>query len=244
MSAATSSGSPQVARIRLVEPVSPAELERGVPILVAAFESGEEFLEAFAAARGPAGELAVRTRATPPPGTPIVIEIAWHGLPNRVFARARATRRWFGGNLILRLEPDEAPKRDFLLRIASGTPGRVYIRKHRRFCVRLQLAWRRFGDTRLCDGVAEDLSAGGLLIVSPAHAPEVGEQVAVRLRADAACQDLVLTGNVAHRHVRASGEAAFGVKLKYRSSGEQRTLRALLRAFAGKGVVIVDPSLG
>jgi hypothetical protein len=31
--------------------------------------------------------------------------------------------------------------------------------------------------------------------------------------------------------------------MQYRSSGEQRTLRGLLRAFSGRGVVLIDPSL-
>jgi hypothetical protein len=214
-----------------------------MPILVAAFTDGREFLDAFAARNGPAGELAVRTRASPPPGTPIVLEIAWQGLPNRVFARAVVQRRWFGGNLILRLEADELAKRDFLLRMAAQPSCDVAARLHRRFCVRLPLQWRRFGDTTLAAGVAEDLSAGGVLIHTEIAAPTEGEHVAVRLHAEGAAQDLVLTGIVMHVHPRAGGGSAFGVKFEYRSSGEQRTLRSLLRAFAANGVTLVDPTL-
>jgi len=61
----------------------------------------------------------------------------------------------------------------------------------------------------------------------------------VRLVAVAAAQDLVVTGQV--RHVRRrSGDTVFGVQFEYRSSGEQRDLRRLLRAFAARGVVILD----
>lgn len=238
----SSSQSPVPARVRLVEPVSPAELQLGTPILVAAFADGQQFLEAFAGERGPAGELAVPTRASPPPGTHVVLEIAWHGLPNRVFARARVQRRWFGGQLVLRLDADEAPKRDFLVRVARGTPGKIYLRRNRRFCVRLPLQWRTFGETVMRPGVAEDLSAGGLLIVGTPPLPALGQKVAVRLHADAAAQEFVLTGHVRHGRVRPPDEAAFGIQLAYRSSGEQRTLRSLLRAFAAKGVVLVDPA--
>ncbi len=214
-----------------------------MPILIAAFEDGAAFLDAFAATHGPAGELAVRTRASPPTGTALVLEITWHGLPNRVFARCTVVRRWFGGNLVLRLDGDEATKRDYLVKMARGTPCAIFFRKHRRFCVRMPLEWRRFGDARLTGGIAEDLSAGGVLVVADGAPPAREDHVAVRLHADAAAQDLVLTGKIRHVHERASGGFAFGVMFEYRSSGEQRTLRGLLRAFAGKGVVLVDPSL-
>ena len=228
--------------VRLVEPVSPSELAAGVPIIVAAFETGAYFLDAFAESRGPAGELAVRTRASPPPGTPMVLEITWHGLPNRVFARAIALRRWLGGHLVLQLDPDEHEKRDYLLAVARGEKRDVCLRAHRRFVVRLPLHWRRFGDTELHDGIAEDLSAGGLLVCAHGGAPKMTERVAVRIKAEAAYQELVLTGEVRHARPRANDKCAFGVELKYRSSAQQRTLRSLLRAFAGRGVVLVDPN--
>ncbi len=228
--------------VRLVEPVSPSELAAGTPIIVAAFETGAYFLDAFAESRGPAGELAVRTRASPPPGTPMVLEITWHGLPNRVFARATALRRWLGGHLVLQLDPDEREKRDYLLAVARGEKRDVCMRAHRRFVVRLPLFWRRFGDVQLNEGIAEDLSSGGLLVCAQGPCPAVNERVAVRLRAEAAYQELVLTGEVRHARPRANDRFAFGVELKYRSSAQQRTLRSLLRAFAGRGVVLVDPN--
>jgi hypothetical protein len=228
--------------VRLVDPVSPSELAAGTPILVAAFADGAAFLDAFAARRGPAGELAVQTRAAPEPGTRVVIEIAWHGLPNRVFARASALRRWLGGNLILRLDADEAPKRDYLMRVAQGDARGIFQRNHRRFVVRLPLAWRPFGELRMRDGVVEDLSSGGLMIVSHEAPPPSGDRVALRMRADAAYQELVLTGEVRHAQQREDTRWAFGVHLQYRSSSQQRTLRSLLRVFAGRGLVIVDPT--
>src|SRR5947209_5095520 len=127
------------ARITLHEPVDPAELVRGTPIVRAVFASGPAFLEAFEPERAAAGELAV--------------------------------------------------------------------------------VWRRFGATTHSSGMAEDLSAGGVLISTREGPPPVGEQVGLRLMAASAAQDLVVTGRV--QHVRSRGEdAAFGVCFKYRSSGE------------------------
>jgi hypothetical protein len=241
-SSSLSQSSREPAVVRLVEPVSPSELAAGTPIIVCAFETGVQFLDAFAESRGPAGELAVRTRASPPPGTPMVLEITWHGLPNRVFARAIALRRWLGGHLVLQLDPDEREKRDYLLAVARGSKMDTCTRAHRRFVVRLPLFWRRFGDVQLHEGIAEDLSSGGLLVCAQGPGPIASDRVAVRLRAEAAYQELVLTGEVRHTRPRAGDRSAFGVELKYRSSAQQRTLRSLLRAFAGRGVVLVDPN--
>jgi hypothetical protein len=228
--------------IRLAEPVSPSELAAGTPILLASYSTGSEFLESFALDRGRAGELAVRTRASPPPGTAMVVELDFPGLPNHVFVRATAVRRWLGGHLVLRLDDHEVAKREYLVAVARGERREHIVRQHRRFVVRLPLTWRRFGATAMQEGVAEDLSAGGLLVATAGHAPPPGERVAVRLRAQAAYQDLVLTGAVRHGHGRANQRCAFGVALTYRSSEQQRTLRSLLRVFAHRGVCLVDPS--
>lgn len=229
--------------VKLVDPVSPADVViAGTPILIAAFATPADFLDAFAPRRGAAGELAVRTRASPPPGSPMVLEVSWHGLPNRVFVRVTAKRRWLGGHLVLALDGDEASKRDYLLRVAAGHLEGVHRRAHRRFLVRLPLTWRRFGETVMQDGFAEDLSSGGILVVSAATPPAAGDRVAMRVRAELAYQELVLTGEARHTHDRSDGRHAFGVRLQYRSNAQQRTLRSLLRAFAGRGMVIVDPS--
>jgi hypothetical protein len=89
----------------------------------------------------------------------------------------------------------------------------------------------------MIDGLAADLSTGGLLITTRAAAPPLGEHVAMRLRTPQ--QDLVVTGEVRHRRARKS-DSAFGVQFLYRSTGEQRRLRGLLRAFAARGVVILE----
>jgi hypothetical protein len=236
----TGTASPVLLRIALDDPMRTAEeLAGSVPILVAAFDDGAAFLRAYTD-RGAAGELSVRTRAAPAADTPIIVEVCWATLPNRVFVRAHAKRRLFG-RLHLRFDEDEAPKRDFLLRMARGAaPSTIAVRKHRRFCVRLPLEWRRFGGRDLLSGVAEDLSSGGVLIISRGQAISVGDRVAVRLRTQRE-HDLVLTGRVRHATTRGPSERAFGVQFEYRSSGEARALRSLLRVFAAKGVVLIDP---
>ena len=229
-------------RIILREPSRPADhLPRAIPIIVAAFASGDAFLAALGS-RGPAGELAVRTRFAPAAGAPVVLEVTWSGLPNRVLVRATAVRRWFGDQLILRLGPEEAPKRDYLVKAAKGTPNQTHRRRHRRFCVRLPMTWRKFGQAPLMNGVAIDISAGGMLVAASECQLVPGDRVALRVRADDGFLDLVLTGVVLHLRRGADGELIFGVRFEYRSSAEQRGLRAVLRAMSSQGVVLVDSS--
>jgi hypothetical protein len=220
--------------IQLQDPVDLVERLQGTPILVAAFSSGAEFLDHYSD-DGPAGELALVTRARPRSRAELVLELDWPGLPNPVFVRARVSRRRLG--VVARLHPDETAARDFLVQMAAGDPVPYHLRRHRRYCVRLPLGWRTFGSMQMIDGVAADLSAGGVLVTTAVAPPPVGEPVALRLRT--AGQDLVVTGAVRHRRARLC-DYAFGVQFAQRSTGEQRRLRHLLRAFAARGVVILE----
>ncbi|HEY2743991.1 MAG TPA: PilZ domain-containing protein [Polyangia bacterium] len=232
--ASSSASSSIEGRIALHDPIDPAERLQGTPIVVASFTSGREFLEHYSD-DGPAGELALVTRARPRARAELVIEVEWPGLPNPVFVRAKVSRRRLG--VVARLHEDETAARDFLVRMARGNALAVHLRRHRRYCVRLPLSWRPFGSLTMIDGLAADLSTGGLLITTRAAAPPLGEHVAMRLRTPQ--QDLVVTGEVRHRRARKS-DSAFGVQFLYRSTGEQRRLRGLLRAFAARGVVILE----
>ena len=234
---ASTSGSLR-ARIQLTEPAPLHEQLLGTPIVLAAFADGAAFLHCYRD-DGDAGELALVTRARPRVRSELVLEIAWPGLPNPVFVRARVSPRRLG--LVARLHHDEVPARDYLLRAARGQAAAVHRRRHRRYCVRVPLLWRPFGASVMLDGLAADLSATGMLVTTRAAAPAVGEQVALRMRT--AGQDFIVTGVVRHRRQR-SADCAFGVEFGCRSGGEQRRLRALIRLFAARGVVILKPRPG
>jgi PilZ domain len=236
MSVSSSSSS---ASFRLQDPADPTSLRGATPIVTATFYDGKDFLLAFSSSRGRshAAELAVVTRAQPEPGSWAVVEIDWRGLPNPVYVRARLYPRRFG--VMARLHPDERSAAKFLHRMARGEPTAYHLRAHRRYCVRLPVWWRRFGSTERLAGIAEDLSAGGMLISALAPPPVVGERVGLRLLVPSAQQDLIITGTVMHTRTR-SQDSSFGVRFALRSSGEQRTLRRLLRAFAARGVVTLE----
>ena len=154
-----------------------------------------------------------------------------------MFVRARLYPRRFG--VLARLHSDEKSAAEFLVEMARGQHPHYHLRSHRRYCVRLPAWWRRFGSSDRQPGIAEDLSTGGMLLSTLAPAPPVGERVGVRLLIPSAQQDLVITGTVAHARAR-SRDSAFGLQFALRGSGEQRTLRRILRAFAARGVVTLE----
>jgi len=229
----------QPGSVRFTEPFSPSELDGAVPILQVAFRDGMEFIDALAEGRGPAGELAVQTRARPPRGLQLVAEIRWPRLPNRVYLRVESRDRLEDGRLLLRLDAAEARKREFLVSVACGTSENLSKRRHRRYCVRLPLEWRRFGTRVMHNGIAEDLSAGGIQIASASNDVVKGDEVVIKIDGNV---ELVLTGTVQHVERRpATGELSLGVRFEYRDSGQARTLRRVLRTCSARGVTLVDP---
>jgi hypothetical protein len=227
----------QPSRIRL-DDGSGTELPlSAVPILGLAFPSGSAFMDSLIPNRGGAGELMVRTRARPRAGTAMIAEVRWPSLPNRVYLRVEAGAPQGDGRLLLRIDPDEIDKCDFLVGVASGT-AQTHRRRHRRYCVRLQVEWRPFGTHGMIPGVAHDLSIGGMRIATDRAYVGIDQNVVIRVRA---LQDLVLTGAVQHIHHRMnSNDWVIGVRFQHRETGEQRTLRQLLRECAGRGVMVVE----
>jgi hypothetical protein len=227
-----SSSSSSARGFRLQEPADPTDLRDVTPILTATFYDGEDFLHAFHEQ-----SLAIVTRATPRHGSWAVVEIDWRGLPNPVFVRARLYPRRFG--VLARLHPDEKSAGEFLVAMARGQHPNIHLRAHRRYCVRLPAWWRRFGSSDRQPGIAEDISTGGMLLSTLAPPPPIGERVGVRLLIPSAQTDLVITGSVTHARTR-TRDSAFGVQFALRGSGEQRTLRCILRVFAARGVVTLE----
>ena len=154
--------------------------------------------------------------------------------------RAQVRRTTWTGRRLFRLYPGERHKVDFLIGSARGELAEARHRSHRRYCVRLPLEWRPFGAVEMQRGVAEDLSASGVRIVTEFGPIKVGARGVVRLRV--LDQDLVITGAVRYVQFTSWDEMALGVVFEHRASGEQRSLRCLLHSFAAKGRVFVDQS--
>lgn len=221
----------------LIEPVDPAEALGGTAILLAAYAGPAQFL---AAIDPHSASLSLDTRARPARGTDVVVEVFWPGLPNRVYVRAEVCGATPTGRLVVAPSRDEQRKLAFLMATARGDGGGVYPRRHRRYCVRIPLSWRPFGSTHMWPGVAEDLSSGGVSIASARFPVREHESVVLRMQADWSHQDLVLTGAVRHVRVRSDRDMIVGVGFHCASAADRRDLRRLLRAFAGRGVVVLE----
>jgi len=226
---------------RFTMPVDPARLRAGVPIIATRFRDSDHFLRSVDPGAGPAGEVSLHTRASHTRGREVVLEVRWPALPNRVYLRAEARKTTWTGRRVFRLLDGERSKMRFMIRMATGRGPAPAIRVHRRYCVRLPVEWRPFGAREMMTGMAEDISVGGVRIVGAFFPIAVRDQVVVRMRAESAAQDLILTGVVRHVNLPSEHEMALGIMFQHRSSGEQRSLRRLLHVFAAKGVVILDP---
>ena len=208
--------------------------------MVAAFATGARFLRAVTRDLAGMG-LAIPTRAALHVGSDVVLEIMWPELPNRVYVHGTVRARRADGCLVIGADAGESHKIRFLINAAGGAPMSIHLRKQPRYCVRLPIQWRPFGSHRMRPGVAEDLSIGGMLIVTSIDTVAVGERIVVRLVADTSGLELVVTGLVRHVTERGSGRRAIGLMFELRASGELRELRRLLRVFGDKGLVLIAP---
>lgn len=230
-------------RFHLAPFLDPAALRVGTPLLVAPFRHGAAFLRALSIGSDLSLRMVLATRADPPARSEVILETIWPGLPNRTYVRALVLGRTTHGRLVLQFHPEEHAKLDFLSRVATGAEANPHHRRHSRYCVRLPVAWRPFGARDLITGITEDVSVGGLQVITGA-APVRGDQpVVLRLHTDLAAPDVILTGRVRHIRATAHGAMSLGIAFENITSGEHRILRRLLRAFATTGIVLFDPDL-
>lgn len=227
-------------RFNLGHPLDPADIRVGIPLLVAPFRSGREFLASLHRDARNSLRLVMPTRTQLEAGEDVVLEVMWPGLPNRVYLRAATLGRTRSGKLMLELYQHEQPKLHFLFTVATDPTACPHRRRHPRYCVRLPLEWRAFGRRTMTAGTAEDLSVGGIHIATHATPIDRETSVVVRLHADSVGQDLVLTGKIRHVHPRGEQYMALGVEFEAASTGELKELRRLLRAFATNGVVLFE----
>ncbi len=225
---------------RLGPPADPTRFTAAIPMLAVRFRDDVAFLRASDFHSGPAGELRIRTRAAPPPGAEVVLEVRWPDLPNRVYLRACCLRRRFG-RVRFRLLASERTKMQFLRTVAEGKHKMPARRVHHRYCVRLPVQWRPFGGRELESGLAVDLSAGGirLAVATGGLAAPLAIDDSVVVKLAAAGHDLVLTGLLRHK-LESDRDLHLGIMFQHRSSGEQRDLRRLIHVFSGRGVLILD----
>jgi Tfp pilus assembly protein PilZ len=217
--------------------------ERSMKILFAPFESAEHFLKYY----DPVlewGGIIVPTKATLPPETPVVVEVAFPGLPNRVLVRGLIVDRdEERDGLVVKLNHSELSKRDFLVSAARGEVGLAWRRRHRRFPVRLKAVFRTTeGSGPIAEAHTEDLSGSGIFLRTPQLLAVRTPVVVVVDPADGK-GPIEIPGRVAwvRRDPPTSG---FGVTFETLSGDAMKRLRKVMRELksSGKMLEVTDQS--
>ena len=208
--------------------------ERSMKILFARFESADDFLKHY----DPVlewGGIIVPTKAALPPSTPVVVEVAFPDLPNRVLVRGLVVDRdEERGGLIVKLANSELQKRDFLVSAARGDVGLAWRRRHRRFPLRLKAGFRPADqEGKAAEAQTEDLSGSGIFLRTP-QVLSVRTPVVVIIDPGDGKGPIEVPGRVAwvRRDPPTSG---FGVSFDNLSGESMRRLRRVMRDLKGSG---------
>lgn len=218
-------------------------------ILYATFDSVEDFvLRLDLGEDSGVGRLKVATRARYGLGEPVVLEIGFPGLPNRVLVRANACVSGGDADAIFELGAGEEAKRDFLLSFAHGHADASWKRKNRRFPIRLparfvvsrevpeelvtevEIGYRENdGDPIPLRGDAqtEDVCQGGVLLKTARSLPD-GARVTVVLDPCDGSAEMEFSGRVVYSR-RGDADNGIGVQFDKLNNEEMKRLRRMIR---------------
>lgn len=203
-------------------------------ILFATFDSADQFLARLdlqGAGATSAGKMKVTTKARFEAGEPVVLEIGFPGLPNRVLMRAT-----FVGATASEAEfevlASEDHKRDFLVAVASGrAQAKAQKRLHRRFPMRLPARFVVDGqDVPLRgDATTDELNAKGLFLKTARSLPE-GARVTVVLDPCDGSAEMEFSGRVIYtRKEKDEDEGGVGVQFDKLTTDDRKRLRRMIR---------------
>jgi Tfp pilus assembly protein PilZ len=203
-------------------------------ILFATFDSPDQFLARLTLEdQGPAscGRCRVTTKARFEAKEPVVLEIGFPGLPNRVLMRATFVGA-SGADADFEILPSEDHKRDFLVAVASGrAQAKAQKRLHRRFPMRLPARFVVDGqDVPLRgDATTDELNAKGLFLKTSRSLPE-GARVTVVLDPCDGSAEMEFSGRVIYtRKEKDEDESGVGVQFDKLTSDDRKRLRRIIR---------------
>ena len=211
-------------------------------ILYATFTSADDFLTRLDVEEGAgAGRLTVLTKARYAKGEPVVLEIGFPRLPNRVLMRCVTRTMPEGdgeGDATFDVTPGEEHKRDFLVAVAAGRASASWQRKHRRFPIRLPARFVADGEEIPLRGDAqtEDIGSGGLFLRTERTIPE-GTRVSVILDPCDGSAEMEFQGRVVYTRTE-EGPAGIGVQFDKLNSDEMKRLRRMIRDVKLRGKVV------
>jgi hypothetical protein len=194
--------------------------------------SAEEF-RSFYNSDHPDGILFCPTTTELANETPVVVEIACKGLPNKVLVRGLVLswrpalpRLRVRAGAMVRFAPEEAAKRDFVLETLMGARQATLKRKHTRIPVGLGVRMHVGTARDSIDAQLREISVSGGLVAAAVQ-PAIGTDVILEIVPPGGVAPMSISGRVLYHAL--AGQT--GVKFMFREGGGSRRLRELVRRF-------------
>jgi hypothetical protein len=195
-------------------------------------QNADEFREHYKNDQ-PHGGLFCPTTTELTPGTPVVIELVCKALPNRVLIRGSVVswrpalpRLRVRAGAVVQFDPEEAPKRDFILETLGGARKPTPRRRH----ARIPLGWpaklRAEADLQTSEGELREISVSGALVHCQMQWP-LDTDVVLQVVPPGGMAPMELSGRVLYH----AGPGLTGIKFLFREGGGSRRLRELVRRF-------------
>jgi len=168
---------------------------------------------------------------------PVVVELNVEGLPNKVMVRAKVVwwrpalpRLRVRAGAMVEFEPDEAPKRDFILDVFAGKCSGAQRRRHTRLPVHIPVRWRPANSAEMREAGISEVSVGGALLKTD-ETLQMGDEVIIEMTTPGGTAPISIAGKVTYR---AEGEGS-GIKFLYRDGGGSRRIREVIRRIKAHG---------
>jgi Tfp pilus assembly protein PilZ len=181
----------------------------------------------------PTGGMFCPTTTELHPGTPVVVEMACDGLPNKVLIRGMVTawrpalpRMRVRAGATVSFDADESAKRDFVVETLRGQRPTTRRRKHTRIPIGIPCKIRVAAALEALDAELREISVSGGLVLGPMQ-PPIGSDVVLEIAPPGSEAPFDLSGRVVYH----AGANQTGVRFIYREGGGSRRLRELVRRF-------------
>jgi hypothetical protein len=165
--------------------------------------------------------------------TPVVVELACKGLPNKVLLRGvvmswrpALPRLRVRAGASIRFAADETAKRDFVLQTLMGERPETRKRKHTRIPVGLAVSVRVGNEPEAISAELREISVSGGLFFATVQ-PAIGTDVIVDIVPPGGIAPMSISGRVIYH----AGSGQTGLKFMFREGGGSRRLRELVRRF-------------
>lgn len=166
-------------------------------------------------------------------GSPVVVEMACDGLPNKVLIRGTVTawrpalpRMRVRAGATVAFDAEELAKRDFVVQTLRGSRPPTRRRKHTRIPIGIPAKVRIITELEATEAELREISVSGGLLFG-ALQPPIGTDVVLEITPPGSQASFDLSGRVVYH----AGENQTGVRFIYREGGGSRRLRELVRRF-------------